>query len=125
MARKWNSTNGTPERYRMVTFEGAFHGRTLATIAAGGNPKYLDGFGPTVDGFDQVPFGDLEAVKAAIGPQTGAILIEPIQGEGGIRVGVAGFHPRPAGQVCDERKPAAVFRRSAMRHGPHGQALRL
>jgi acetylornithine/N-succinyldiaminopimelate aminotransferase len=102
MARKWNSANGTPERYRMVTFEGAFHGRTLATIAAGGNPKYLDGFGPPVDGFDQVPFNDLEAVKAAIGPNTGAILIEPIQGEGGIRVGGRDFI-RGLRQICDER----------------------
>jgi acetylornithine/N-succinyldiaminopimelate aminotransferase len=102
MARKWNTVNGTPERYRMVTFEGAFHGRTLATIAAGGNPKYLDGFGPPVDGFDQVPFGDLEAVKAAIGPNTGAILIEPIQGEGGIRVGGRDFI-RGLRQLCDER----------------------
>jgi acetylornithine/N-succinyldiaminopimelate aminotransferase len=101
MARKWNSANGAPERYRMITFEGAFHGRTLATIAAGGNPKYLDGFGPKVDGFDQVPFGDLEAVKAAIGPQTGAILVEPIQGEGGVRVGAREFI-RGLRQICDE-----------------------
>jgi acetylornithine/N-succinyldiaminopimelate aminotransferase len=102
MARKWHSANGAPERYRMVTFQGAFHGRTLATIAAGGNPKYLDGFGPPVDGFDQVPFGDLEAVKAAIGPDTGAILIEPIQGEGGIRVGSRDFI-RGLRAICDER----------------------
>ena len=75
-----------PERYRIITFEGAFHGRTLATLAAGGQKKYLEGFGPVVEGFDQVPFGDLEAVKKAIGPETAAILIEPIQGEGGVRV---------------------------------------
>ncbi|WP_029350630.1 aspartate aminotransferase family protein [Bosea sp. 117] len=85
MARKYHSANGQPERYRIITFEGAFHGRTLATIAAGGNPKYLEGFGPAMPGFDQVPFGDLAAVKAAIGPETGAILIEPVQGEGGVR----------------------------------------
>ena len=63
MARKYQSANGEPERFRIITFEGAFHGRTLATLAAGGNKKYLEGFGPVVDGFDQVPFGDLEAVK--------------------------------------------------------------
>ena len=63
MARKYQSANGKPERYRIITFEGAFHGRTLATLAAGGQKKYLDGFGPVVDGFDQVPFGDLEAAK--------------------------------------------------------------
>ncbi len=85
MARKYQSANGHPEKYRIITFEGAFHGRTLATIAAGGQQKYLDGFGPKVEGFDQVPFGDHEALKKAIGPETGAILIEPIQGEGGIR----------------------------------------
>ena len=64
MARKYQSANGTPERYRIITFEGAFHGRTLATIAAGGNPKYLEGFGPAMPGFDQVPFGDIAAVKS-------------------------------------------------------------
>src|ERR671932_51471 len=85
MARKYHAANGQPERFRIVTFEGAFHGRTLATIAAGGQKKYLEGFGPKVEGFDQVAFGDHEAVRAAIGPETAAILIEPIQGEGGIR----------------------------------------
>jgi acetylornithine/N-succinyldiaminopimelate aminotransferase len=85
-ARKYHYVNGAPERVRIVTFEGAFHGRTLATLAAGGQQKYLEGFGPVVEGFDQVPFGDLEAVKRVIGPTTAAILIEPIQGEGGVRV---------------------------------------
>ena len=85
MARKYHSATGHPERYRLITFEGAFHGRTLATIAAGGQAKYLEGFGPKVEGFDQVPFGDHDALKAAIGPETAGILIEPVQGEGGIR----------------------------------------
>ena len=85
MARKYHYVNGRPERCRIITFEGAFHGRTLATIAAGGQAKYLEGFGPKVDGFDQVPFGDHKALEAAIGPETAAILIEPVQGEGGIR----------------------------------------
>lgn len=85
MARKFQSHAGHPEKYRIITFEGAFHGRTLATIAAGGQAKYLEGFGPPVDGFDQVPFADHEALKAAITPATAAILIEPVQGEGGIR----------------------------------------
>jgi acetylornithine/N-succinyldiaminopimelate aminotransferase len=84
-ARRYHYVNGQPERFRIITFEGAFHGRTLATIAAGGQPKYLEGFGPKVEGFDQVPFGDLEATRKAIGPETAAILIEPVQGEGGIR----------------------------------------
>ena len=85
MARKYHSANGHPERYRIITFEGAFHGRTLATIAAGGQAKYLEGFGPKVEGFDQVPFGDHAAIEAMIGPETAAILVEPVQGEGGVR----------------------------------------
>ncbi|GAB4226198.1 MAG: aspartate aminotransferase family protein [Methyloligellaceae bacterium] len=90
-ARKFHSASGAPERYRLITFEGAFHGRTLATLAAGGQRKHLEGFGPVVDGFDQVPFGDLAAVKEAITPETAGILIEPIQGEGGIRAASPGF----------------------------------
>ncbi len=85
-ARKYHAVGGQPERFRIVTFEGAFHGRTLATLAAGGQQKYLEGFGPPLEGFDQVPFADLEAVKRKLGPQTAAILIEPIQGEGGVRI---------------------------------------
>ena len=69
VARRYHSAKGHPERYRIVTFEGAFHGRTLGTLAATGSAKYLEGFGPPLDGFDQVPYGDLEAVKKAIGPQ--------------------------------------------------------
>ena len=75
MARKFHAAHGHPEKFRLITFEGAFHGRTLATIAAGGQAKYIEGFGPKVEGFDQVVFGDLDAVKAAIGPETAGILI--------------------------------------------------
>ena len=84
-ARRYHFKNGAPERYRLVTFEGAFHGRTLATIAAGGQTKHLEGFGPPVDGFDQVAALDIGAVEAAIGDETAGILIEPIMGEGGMR----------------------------------------
>lgn len=91
MARKYFDANGKPERYRIITFAGAFHGRTLATIAAGNNPKHLEGFDPPVQGFDQVPFGDITAVRRAIGPETAAILIEPVQGEGGVRVAAPAF----------------------------------
>ncbi len=108
MARKWNSANGEPDRFHMITFEGAFHGRTLATIAAGGNPKYIEGFGPKVEGFDQVPFGDLAAVERALTPQTGAILVEPIQGEGGIRAGSHEFI-RGLRRLCDEKKLLLCF----------------
>jgi acetylornithine/N-succinyldiaminopimelate aminotransferase len=84
-ARRWHYVNGRPERYRTITFAGAFHGRTLATIAAGGQQKYLEGFGPKVDGFDQVDFDDIDAAERLIGLDTAAILLEPVQGEGGIR----------------------------------------
>ncbi|KQY13407.1 aspartate aminotransferase family protein [Rhizobium sp. Root482] len=84
-ARRYHFAKGQPEKFHIITFEGAFHGRTLATIAAGGQAKYLEGFGPKAPGFYQVPFGDMTALKAAITEETAAILIEPIQGEGGIR----------------------------------------
>ncbi|HEX2510967.1 MAG TPA: aspartate aminotransferase family protein [Xanthobacteraceae bacterium] len=108
MARKYQSASGRPERFRLVTFEGAFHGRTMATIAAGGQKKHLEGFGPAVEGFDQVPFGDLEAVKRAIGPQTAGILIEPIQGEGGVRVAPPAFL-RALRLLCDEHGLLLIF----------------
>jgi acetylornithine/N-succinyldiaminopimelate aminotransferase len=102
MARRFHYVSGAPERYRLITFEGAFHGRTLATIAAGGSPKYLEGFGPKVDGFDQVPYGNFDAVVAATGPETAGILVEPVQGEVGIRVPPAGFLKRLR-EYCDSR----------------------
>jgi acetylornithine/N-succinyldiaminopimelate aminotransferase len=100
MARRYQYVNGHPERFRTITFEGAFHGRTLAGIAAGGQAKYLEGFGPKVEGFDQVPFGDLKLVEKAIGPETAAILIEPIQGEGGVRPATPEFL-RGLRKLCD------------------------
>jgi len=107
-ARKFHAVNDNPERYRIITFEGAFHGRTLATLAAGGQKKYLEGFGPVVEGFDQVPFGDLEAVKNVIGPETAAIMIEPIQGEGGIRVPSNQFL-RSLRALCDQHGLLLIF----------------
>ena len=85
VARRYHFKSGAPERYRLITFEGAFHGRTLATIAAGGQAKHLEGFGPPVDGFDKVEALDIMAVEGAIGDETAGILIEPIMGEGGMR----------------------------------------
>jgi acetylornithine/N-succinyldiaminopimelate aminotransferase len=108
MARKYQSAKGHPEKFHILTFEGAFHGRTLATIAAGGQRKYLEGFGPKVEGFDQVPFGDHAALNAAIGPQTGAILIEPIQGEGGIRP-VPHQCLRGLRALCDQKDLVLIF----------------
>ena len=85
MARKYWSAKGEPKRTRIITFEGSFHGRTLAMISAAGAPKLTDGFGPMLEGFDVLPFGDHDALKAAITDETAAIILEPIQGEGGIR----------------------------------------
>jgi len=101
-ARRHFAAKGQPGRWRVITFEGAFHGRTLAMIAAGNNKKYLDGFGQKADGFDQVPLNDLAAVRAAITPETAAIMVEPIQGEGGIRV-VPTETLRALRQICDEQ----------------------
>jgi acetylornithine/N-succinyldiaminopimelate aminotransferase len=108
IARKFHAVNGQPERFRIVTFEGAFHGRTLATLAAGGQKKYLDGFGPVVDGFDQVPFADLDAVKRAIGNETAAIMIEPLMGEGGVRIVEPSFL-RALRELCDTHGLMLVF----------------
>ncbi|MDP2377599.1 aspartate aminotransferase family protein [Reyranella sp.] len=108
MARKYQAASGKPERYRIITFEGAFHGRTLASLAATGNKKYLDGFGPPVDGFDQVPFADLEATKKAIGSATAAILIEPVMGEGGVRVVPHNFL-RALRKLCDDNGLLLMF----------------
>ncbi len=108
MVRKYQSANGHPERYRILTFEGSFHGRTLATLAAAKNKKHLDGFGPAMDGFDQVPLGDIEAVKRAITPETAGIVIELVQGEGGVRAAPPQFF-RELRQVCDERGLLLAF----------------
>jgi acetylornithine/N-succinyldiaminopimelate aminotransferase len=101
VARRYHFANGQPERWRMITFKGAFHGRTLATIAAAGNSKHLEGFGHPADGFDIVEFGDLEAVEKAIGPETAGIMLEPIQGEGGINVASISFM-KALRELCDK-----------------------
>ena len=108
VARKYQSETGHPERYRIVACEGSFHGRTLATLAAGGQKKYLEGFGPVVEGFDQVPFADLNAVKKAIGNETAAIMVEPLMGEGGLRT----FEPsflRALREICDQNGLLLIF----------------
>ncbi len=107
-ARRYHFVRGNPERFRTITFEGAFHGRTLATIAAGGQYKYLEGFGPKVEGFDQVAFDDIDAAEKLIGPETAAILIEPVQGEGGIRV-VPTASLRRLRELCDSHGLLLIF----------------
>ncbi|MEX2649823.1 MAG: aspartate aminotransferase family protein [Alphaproteobacteria bacterium] len=101
LVRKYHDATGNPERFRVISFEGAFHGRTLATIAAGRQAKHIAGFEPLPDGFDQVPFGDTNALRAAITAETAAILVEPVQGEGGIRPAEPHFL-RALRQTADE-----------------------
>jgi acetylornithine/N-succinyldiaminopimelate aminotransferase len=108
MARRYHYSKGDAGRFRTITFEGAFHGRTLAAIAAGGQPKYLEGFGPKAEGFDQVPFGDLRAVEAAVTEATAAILIEPIQGEGGLRPATPEFL-RGLRRICEAQELLLIF----------------
>ncbi len=100
-ARKYWHAKGEPGRNRIITFEGAFHGRTMATISAAGQEKLVTGFAPLLPGFDQVAWGDLEAAEAAISGETAAILVEPIQGEGGIRPAPDGFL-RGLRRLCDQ-----------------------
>ncbi len=107
-ARRYHFVAGQPERTDIITFAGAFHGRTLATLAAAGNPKYQEGFGPPPQGFVQLPVGDIKAVEAAIGPETAAIMIEPIQGEGGIRSVPAQFL-RDLRALCDKHGLLLIF----------------
>ena len=108
MARKYHAVSGHPERFHILTFEGAFHGRTLATLAAGGQAKYLEGFGPKVEGFDQIALTTLADVEAALGPEAAAILIEPIQGEGGVRVIERAFL-KGLREICDRRGLLLIF----------------
>ena len=103
IARKYFHKIGKPEKNRIITFKGAFHGRTLAALFAANNPKHTEGFGPKLEGFDQVPFADHEAIKKAINKNTAAIMVETIMGEGGIKV-VPDFCLKGLRELCDEHE---------------------
>ncbi len=107
-ARHYFFAKGEPHRYRIITFTGAFHGRTYGAINAGGNPKYLEGFGPAMEGFDQVEFGDHDALKAAITDETAAIIVEPVQGEGGVRA-IPDVCLRGLRALCDEHGLLLIY----------------
>jgi acetylornithine/N-succinyldiaminopimelate aminotransferase len=108
IARKYHADKGAPEKIDVITLSGAFHGRTYGAINAGGNASYLDGFGPRLPGFVQLPFGDMEALKAAFGPTTAAILVEPVQGEGGARA-FEDSQLRLMRELCDEHDAVLMF----------------
>ena len=100
-ARKYHWAKGQPERIDIIGFDGSFHGRTLAAVNASGNAAYLEGFGPRMPGFVQLPFGDMDALKAAVGPTTAAIIVEPVQGEGGARA-LTEHQLQAMRQLCDK-----------------------
>jgi acetylornithine/N-succinyldiaminopimelate aminotransferase len=107
-ARKYHWANGDAERIDIIGFDGSFHGRTLAAVNASGNAAYLEGFGPRMPGFVQLPFGDFDALKAAVGPTTAAIIVEPVQGEGGAR-SLSETQLREMRQLCDETGTLLIF----------------
>ncbi len=108
MIRRYFYCKNQPNKNRIITFTGAFHGRTIATISAAAKEKYLEGFKPALDGFDNVEFGNIEAVKNAITENTAGILIEPIQGEEGIRVSDKKFL-QELRKICDEKNLLLAF----------------
>jgi acetylornithine/N-succinyldiaminopimelate aminotransferase len=102
LARKYFYSQGKKNKNKVITFQGAFHGRTLAALFAANNPKHIEGFGPKVNGFDQVPFADHEALKKAVSDDTAAIMVEPIFGEGGVKV-VPDYCIKGIRELCDEK----------------------
>jgi acetylornithine aminotransferase len=108
LARKYSKDRGSPERFRIITMEGSFHGRTMATLSATGQAKIHKGFEPLVDGFDIVAFNDLEAVRGAITGETCAVMLEPIQGEGGVRCPAPGYL-EGLRELCDQEGLLLIF----------------
>lgn len=107
LARRYWAQKGTPKPH-IITAESSFHGRTMATITATGQPKFHEGFDPMLPGFSYVPYGDAEAIANAITPETGAVMIEPVQGEGGVRIPPAGYLQKVRA-ICDEKNLLLIF----------------
>jgi acetylornithine/N-succinyldiaminopimelate aminotransferase len=108
VARKYHAESGHPEKYRLICCTGSFHGRTLATLAAAGNEKYLKGFGPPTPGFDHVAYGNLNEMRNKVGPETAGVIVEPVQGEGGLAVGSIEYL-KGLRAMCDEFGLLLVF----------------
>lgn len=108
LARKYFKDKGESERYRIVTMEKSFHGRTMATLSATGQDKIRKGFEPVLEGFDHVPFNDIDALRKNIGPSTCAVLLEPIQGEGGVRCPDPDYL-KAVRRLCDETNVLLIF----------------
>jgi acetylornithine/N-succinyldiaminopimelate aminotransferase len=108
LARKYFKDKGEKERYRIVTMEKSFHGRTMATLSATGQEKIRKGFEPILEGFDHIPFNDIDALQKSIGPSTCAVLLEPIQGEGGVRCPDPDYL-KAVRRLCDETEVLLIF----------------
>jgi len=108
LARKYFKEKGESGRYRIISMEHSFHGRTMATLSATGQDKIKQGFEPVLEGFDYVPFNDISALRSKIGPSTCAVLVEPIQGEGGVRCPDPEYL-KAVRQTCDETGILLIF----------------
>ena len=108
LARKYHTAGGNPDRVDIIGFDGAFHGRSYAAINAAGNPSYVEGFGPRLPGYIQATFGDMEALEKLMGPTTAAIIVEPVQGEGGAR-SLSDTQLRRLRELCDEHGALLIY----------------
>ncbi len=122
LARRWHYEHGRPERVELVAAHQSFHGRTMGALSLTGQPKYHTGMGPLVPGITHVPYNDLEALRAAVGERTAAVLLEPIQGEGGLVVGEDEYL-RGARALCDERGALLFFDEVQTGYGRSGRFL--